>query len=156
MESLLDECGEVPLVTFGYEYPDHMPKSFFEKYGFVEIEKHSDMYLMLRPAGNRDVGWASSYGPFFKANVTHERIRGRRPLYLYHNDFCPYNWLSMQRILEDVKGRREVYFRLFNCNFREYPESCGEGPTLYLDGELITWHPCAPGFVKGLLQELPS
>jgi len=151
MESLMAECGDMPLLTFGYDYPDHMPRTFFERYGFTTIETHGDMYLMLRPAGEWDVGRAASKGPFFYPKAVHEQIRGRKPLFLFHNDFCPYNWLSLQRILKDVKGHEDVYFRLINCNFRRYPESCGECPTLYLDGNLITWHPCEAGFVKGLL-----
>ena len=156
MERLLTECGDAPLITFGYDTPEHMPRTFFEKYDFEVIEKHNDMHLMLRPAGERDKEWGASNGPFIQAKVKHDPIKGRSPLYLYHNDFCPYNWLSLQRVLEDVKGRSDIYFRLFNCNFRDYPESCGEGPTLYLNGELVTWHPCAPGFVKDLLQKQPG
>lgn len=154
MEKFLDECKGRPVVTFGFDTPEHMPRAFFEKYGFIPIEHHMNMYLMMKPNAEWDAERMRSAGPYFLNSTSHEKINDRKPLFLYHNDFCPYNWLGLQQILADVKGRRDIAFRVFNCNFLKYPESCAEGPTLYLDGQLVNWQPASKGFVKELLEKV--
>jgi len=151
IEIVLKECEGKTILTFGYDYPEHMPRTFFEKYGFNVIEKHNDMHLMLRPRSEGMAEEIKSGTRFLMTEAKQEEMKGRKPLFLFHNDFCPYNWLSLKRVLDDVKGRKDVYFRLFNSNFHHYPESCGEGPTLYYDGRLVSWNPCASGYVKRLL-----
>ena len=153
METFLDISARHPIVAFASDRPGSIPRKFLVRYDFSPLDTEEDTYLMFKPGGDRDYEWALSNGPFLIRQADHPPLGRKKQLILYHNDFCQFNWMNLNRILDDVKGRSDVAFRVINCNFRKYPESCMDFPTLFLDGKLISWRPLVKEQVKGLLEK---
>lgn len=110
---------------------DYMPKAFFSKFGFQQIQRSGNSILMLKDYGNAkppELTLSPSGKSTSKANTKVE---------LFWSTQCPYSWWVAKRLEKEFGKRARPELKLVNTDERKAVEEFGLTFGLRIDGRTV-------------------
>ena len=113
---------------------EHMPGSFFERYGFINVTEHGSINIYFKSfVKSEEPRWLKmSYKPLL--------ISGKLMVDIFHNDLCPAEYGRAETVRAIAREfRNKVILKDYDTNTREEIEKFGIANGIYLNGKLSFW-----------------
>ena len=132
MEKIIEESKPYEgVAVFGYEGIGFMPKSFFEKFGFVEVDRRGPVVLLFKQ--NRDY---ATIPKIIDRRTKVPKSSKKLLLELFCSDFCPYFYPifeEFKRVGEKLSYKVEL--KIYDVNPRDNVLRYGMAGAILLDGK---------------------
>jgi len=113
---------------------EHMPGSFFEKQGFINVTKSGSINIYFkRFVKSEEPRW-------LKINYKPELIKGKLVVDIFYSDWCPAEYGRAETVRVIAREfRNKVILKDYDTNTREEIEKFGIANGIYLNGKLTFW-----------------
>jgi len=146
MNACLADCkGSKGLIVAATSW-EHMPKGFFKKFGFVDIDEKANISLMRVMFGNEEAPKRE------KEKIDKPKIKlveGKLTIDAFDDGECPTLYITRQLIKEEARNFDEkIVIREHDTKDKAVVEEFGDAEGVFIDGEKAFFG--YPGSLEGI------
>jgi len=150
MNACLADCRGSKGVIVTATVWEHMPKGFFEKFGFVDTNDKANISLMAAKFGDREAPKREKE-KVDKPKI--ELVEGKLAVDAFDDGACPTSYATRQLVKEASRDFGEkVVIREHDTKDRAVVEEFGDAEGVFIDGEKAFFG--YPGTLEGITKTL--